>query len=136
MLFEDTLDYDLEECGSDIYSFTIDIPSICLADDTPELSTELVYDEYLEEQEEHIYFSSHMKIYNSSPLFDECDESVSKYVEQQETLVQQESNQQHHERDQPMYDSYQEDLWTTCEGHKEGLLKQLISPPYGLHSRK
>jgi hypothetical protein len=44
-------------------------------------------------------------------------------------LVQQESNQQHHERDQPMYDSYQEDLWTIGEGHKEGLLKQLISPP-------
>jgi hypothetical protein len=28
-----------------------------------------------------------------------------------------------------MYDSYQEDLWTTDEGNKEGLLKQLISPP-------
>jgi hypothetical protein len=28
-----------------------------------------------------------------------------------------------------MYDSYQEDLWTIGEGHKETLLKQLISPP-------
>jgi hypothetical protein len=62
-------------------------------------------------------------------LFDECDESVSEDDEQQETLVQQESNQQHHENDKPMYDSYQEDLWTAGEGHKEGLLKQLISPP-------
>jgi hypothetical protein len=129
LLFEDALDYDLEECGSEIDSFTVDIPSICLTDDTPELSDEPVYDEYPEEQEEQIYFSSHMKIYNSPPLFDECDESVSEDDEQQETLVQQESNQQHHERDQPMYDSYQEDLWTTGEGHKEGLLKQLISPP-------
>jgi hypothetical protein len=62
-------------------------------------------------------------------LFDEYDESVSEDDEQQETLVQQESNQQHHERNQPMYDSYQEDIWTTDEGHKQGLLKQLISPP-------
>jgi hypothetical protein len=28
-----------------------------------------------------------------------------------------------------MYGIYQEYLWTTDEGHKEGLLKQLISPP-------
>jgi hypothetical protein len=46
LLFEDALDYDLEECGSKIDSFTIDIPSICLTDDTPELSNEPVYDEY------------------------------------------------------------------------------------------
>jgi hypothetical protein len=63
-------------------------------------------------------------------LFDEYDESVSKDDEQQETLVQQESNQQHHEINRPMYDSYQEDIWTTDEGHKHELLKQLISPPY------
>jgi hypothetical protein len=127
LLFKDALEYDLEECGSEIDSFTIDIPSICLIDDTPELSAEPVYDEYPEEQEEKIYFSSHTKIYDSPPLFYEC---VSEDDEQQETLVQQESNQQHHERDQPMYDNYQEDLWTTDEGHKEWLLKQLISPPY------
>jgi hypothetical protein len=88
LLFEDALDYDLEECGSKIDSFMVDIPSICLTDDTPELSDETVYDEYLEEQEEQIYFSSHTKIYNSPPLFDECDESVSEDDEQQETLVQ------------------------------------------------
>ena len=70
-----------------------------------------------------------MKIYDNPPLFDECDESVFEDDEQQETLVQQERNQQHHERDQPMYENYQEDLWTADEGHKEGLLKQLISPP-------
>jgi len=57
-------------------------------------------------------------------LFDEYDESVSEDDEQQETLVQQEINQQHHERYQPMYDRYQEDLWKT-DGHKQGLLKQL-----------
>jgi len=74
-------------------------------------------------------FSSHTQIYDSPPLFDEYDESVSKDDEQQEILVQQVSNQQHHERDQLMYGSYQEDLWTTDEGHKQGLLKQLISPP-------
>ena len=56
LLFEDTLDYDLEECGSEIDSFTVDIPRICLMDDTPELSDEPVYDEYPEEQEEQIYF--------------------------------------------------------------------------------
>jgi hypothetical protein len=88
-----------------------------------------VYDEYQEEQEEQISFSSHTKIYDSPPLFDEYDESVSEDDEQQETLVQQESNRQHLERNQPMYDSYQKDLWTTDEGHKQGLMKQLISPP-------
>jgi hypothetical protein len=88
LLFENALDYDLEECGSEIDSFTVDIPSICLTDDTPELSDEPIYDEYPEEQEEKIYFSSHTKIYNSPPLFDECDESVSEDDEQQETLVQ------------------------------------------------
>jgi hypothetical protein len=41
LLFEDTLDYDLEECGSEIDSFMIDIPSICLTDDTPDLSDDL-----------------------------------------------------------------------------------------------
>ena len=30
LLFEDALDYDLEECGSKIDSFTADIPIICL----------------------------------------------------------------------------------------------------------
>jgi hypothetical protein len=28
-----------------------------------------------------------------------------------------------------MYENYQEYLWTIDEGHKEGLLKQLVSPP-------
>jgi hypothetical protein len=46
LMFEDALDYDLKECGSEIDNFTVDIPSICLTDDTPELSAELVYDEY------------------------------------------------------------------------------------------
>jgi hypothetical protein len=76
LLFEDALDYDLEECGFAIDSFTVNIPSIFLTDDTPELSAEPFYDEYLEEKEEQIYFSSHMKIYDNPPLFDECDESV------------------------------------------------------------
>jgi hypothetical protein len=62
-------------------------------------------------------------------LFDEYDESVSEDDELQETLVQRESNRQHHKRKQPMYDSYQEDFWTSDEGYKEGLLEQLISPP-------
>jgi hypothetical protein len=88
-----------------------------------------VYDEYPEEEEEKIYSSSHTKTYDSPPLFDEYDESVSEDDEQQESLVQQESNRQHHKRNQPMYDSYQEDLWTEDEGYKHGLLKQLISPP-------
>ena len=88
LLFEDALDYDLEECGSEIDSFTVEILSIFLTDDTPELSTEPVYDEYLEEQEEKIYFSSHTKIHNIPPLFDECGESVFEDDEQQETLVQ------------------------------------------------
>jgi len=43
-------------------------------------------------------------------------------------LVQQENNQQHHKRNQPMYDSYQEYFWTKDEGYKQGLLEQLISP--------
>jgi hypothetical protein len=47
-MFEDSLDYDLEECGSKIDSFTVDIPRICLTDDTPELSIEPVYDKYPE----------------------------------------------------------------------------------------
>jgi hypothetical protein len=87
-MFEDALDYDLGECGSEIDSFTVDIPSICLTDDTSELSAEPVYDEYPEEQEETIYFSSHTKIYDNPHLFDECDKSVSEDDEQQETLVQ------------------------------------------------
>jgi hypothetical protein len=77
LMFEDALDYDLEECGSKIDSFRVDIPSICLTNDTPELLAEPVYDEYPEEQEEKIYFASHTKMYDSPPLFDDCDESVS-----------------------------------------------------------
>jgi hypothetical protein len=49
LLFEDTLDYDLEECGSEIDNFTIDIPSIFLNDDTLDLFDEPIYDEYPEE---------------------------------------------------------------------------------------
>jgi hypothetical protein len=88
LMFEDALEYDLEECGSEIYSFTVDIPSICLTDDTLKLYVEPVYDEYPEEQEENLFFSSHMKNYDNPHLFDECDESVSEDDEQKETLVQ------------------------------------------------
>jgi hypothetical protein len=67
LLFEDALDYDLEECGSEIDSFTVDIPSICLTDDTPELSDEPVYDEYPEEQEEtDLFFITHENLQQSS----------------------------------------------------------------------
>jgi hypothetical protein len=90
-LFEDTLDYDLE-CGSEIDSFTVDIPRICLSDDTPEISDEPIYDEYPEEREEKNYFSSHLKIYSNPPLFDECGESVYEDDEQKKTLVQHERN--------------------------------------------
>jgi hypothetical protein len=88
-----------------------------------------IYDEYPEDEEEHISSSSLMKTYDNPPLFDEYDESVSEDDEQHKTLVQHESNQQHHKINQPMYDNYQEDLWTSDEGYKQGLLKKLMSPP-------
>jgi hypothetical protein len=75
--------------GFEINNFTIDIPRIFLTDDTPELSAEPVYDEYPEEQEAQVYFSSHTKIYDNPPFFYEFDESVSEDDEQQrQTLVQ------------------------------------------------
>jgi hypothetical protein len=46
LFFEDALDYDLEECGSDIDRFTVDILSICMTDDTYVLAVEPRYDEY------------------------------------------------------------------------------------------
>jgi hypothetical protein len=70
-----------------------------------------------------------METYNNFPsIFDEYDESVPEDDEQQEDFVQLETNQQHHKRNQPVYDNYQEDSWTVDEGYKEGLLEQLISP--------
>lgn len=44
-----------------------------------------------------------------------------------ESFVQQKNYQLHCERNQSVYDSYEEDSWTGDEGDKEGLLEQLIS---------
>jgi hypothetical protein len=70
-----------------------------------------------------------METYNNFPsIFDEYDESVPEDNEQQEAFVQLETNQQHHKRNQPVYDNDEEDSWTDDEEDKEGLLEQLISP--------
>jgi len=82
-----------------------------------------IYDKYLEDEEEKISSSLCMKMYGIPPLFDEYDEIFSEDDEKQETLVQQERNRQHQKRNQPIYDSYQEYLWTMDEGYKQGLLK-------------
>jgi hypothetical protein len=95
-----------------------------------------IYDEYPDDEEEHISFPTCMETYNSSPLFDNYDECNFEVDEQQiislssESSLQQENYQLHYKSNQPVYDSDEEDSWTGDEGDKEGLLEQLISPSY------
>jgi hypothetical protein len=95
-----------------------------------------IYDEYPDDEEEHISFPTCMETYNSSPLFDNYDECNLEVDEQQiislssESSLQQENYQLHYKSNQPVYDSDEEDSWTGDEGDKEGLLEQLISPSY------
>jgi hypothetical protein len=95
-----------------------------------------IYDEYPDDEEEHISFPTCMETYNSSPLFDNYDECNLEVDEKQiiplssESSLQQENYQFHYKSNQPVYDSDEEDSWTGDEGDKEGLLEQLISPSY------